>query len=152
MDHSSQYIFIKISVFAKRSPRNFATIPDQFLWHIWYISVCYVLLVTPRLFFEFTWSEKVFLLNVFFHFSYMSQKVIAFQPPSYHEKKHFTRNIQSRLFHRNLRWFCMINIWSYCRQITSFLVTLNVETHFWWIGQTLNTPLCAMSFLAFLSF
>ena len=80
MDHSSQYIFINKPVFAKRSTMNFDTIPEPFLWHIWHISVCYVLLVTPRLFFEFTWSEKVLLLKVFFHFSNMSQKKVFSVP------------------------------------------------------------------------
>ena len=66
MSHSSQYIFINKSVFTKRSTRNFGTIPESSLWYICYSSVCDVLLFTLRLFFEFSWSEKILLLKVLF--------------------------------------------------------------------------------------
>ena len=136
MNHSSQYIFINKSVFTKRSTRNFDTIPDPSLWYIWYISVCYVLLFTLRLFFEFSWSEKVLLQKLFFLTlrEYLKQN-ISFETLSHYKKKNISHEILN-----HVSWiicsvpqffFCVINIWSLLRQITRFLVTLHFEKHFW---------------------
>ena len=151
VSHSSQHIFINKSVFTKRSTRNFDTIPDHSLWYIWKISICYVLLFTLRLCFEFSWSEKVLLQKLFFltFREYLKQNI------SFETLSHYNKNISHEILN-HVSWiicsvpqffFCVINIWSLLRQITRFLVTLHFEKHFWWIDQTLNTPLCAMSSL-----
>ena len=87
IDHSSQYIFINKSVFAKHSTMNFDTIPesffdtsDVFLSVTSFSSLCACSLSSRD-------RKKSPCKKCFFStFRACTKKYIAFHPPSYHEK------------------------------------------------------------------